>query len=186
MADTGTMDDTNRATVTVGGVEYEVEASNAAMLVYAKEFRDKAERPYTGNLIVDAGLDISRAADLGTCVAWCDIPHVAGAIWAMARAAGSTKDTWRAFDRRLQSAPANIYEPADAEGLFVGEFGERTFFRVPAGHRDAGLADAAPEVQGASPGDRRGRGVAGPRPGAQPHGLRLLLLRGLAHEPHRH
>lgn len=149
MADTGTMDDTNRTTVTVGGVEYEVEASNAAMLVYAKQFRDKAERPYTGNLIVDAGLDISLAADLGTCVAWCDIPHVAGAIWAMARAAGSTKDSWKAFDRRLQSAAANIYEPADAEQVFIGEFGERTFFRVPAGHRDDGLADEEPEVQGA-------------------------------------
>ena len=149
MAETRTMDDSNRTTVTVGGVEYEVEASNAAMLIYAKEFRDGAEKPYVGNLIVDAGLDISLMADRGTCVAWCDIPHVEGALWAMARAAGSTKDTWKAFDRRLQSAPANIYEPVDAEQVFIGEFGERTFFRVPEGRRDRGLADEEPEVQGA-------------------------------------
>lgn len=50
----------NRTTVFIGGEEYDVIASNGACVIYADQFRDKLQEPYTGRLrndVLQAYLD---------------------------------------------------------------------------------------------------------------------------------
>ena len=142
----------NRTTVTVGGRKYEVEASNLACRVYADEFREAdskaltgdAERDagsYTGRLIHDLLADRQRVLAAGVdWPEWDEVPRILATIWAMARAAGSTKSSWRAFRASVEHAPANLYEVATAaNGIF--ELGNLTFFRLPDGLGDAVESD---------------------------------------------
>ncbi len=133
----------NRATIEVGGVPYELEASNLACRLYAEEMAG-CDAPYTGRLIHDALMERQEALDAGNDhPEWSDLPHVLAAIWAMAKAAGSTRLSRKAFVASLDHAPANLYEPVVASNVVFGELGERTFFRLPAGLRDALEPDEA-------------------------------------------
>lgn len=137
----------NRTTATVGGHEYEVEASNLACRVYADEFREAdskeltgdAERDagrYTGRLMHDLLADRQRVLAAGVdWPEWDEVPRILAAIWAMARAAGSTKASWRAFRASVEHAPANLYEVATTANK-VFELGNTTFFRLPDGLGD--------------------------------------------------
>lgn len=142
------VDTNNRTTVTVGGVEYEIEASNGAVEIYAKEFRDTAEKPFTGNLITDMMADSVMLSNSGsTLIMWCDIPHVEGALWAMAKAAGSTKDSFAKWHKRLNSSPIDPMEATEAIHIIFGDFGDRTFFRFLSGSGDAGVPDNESEKE---------------------------------------
>lgn len=142
------VDTNNRTTVTVGGVEYEIEASNGAVEIYAKEFRDTAEKPFTGNLITDMMADSVMLSNSGsTLIMWCDIPHVEGALWAMAKAAGSTKDSFAKWHKRLNSSPIDPMETTEAVHIVFGDFGDRTFFRFLSGPGDAGVPDNKSEKE---------------------------------------
>lgn len=142
------VDTNNRTTVTVGGVEYEIEASNGAVEIYAKEFRDTAEKPFTGNLITDMMADSVMLSNSGsTLIMWCDIPHVEGALWAMAKAAGSTKDSFAKWHKRLNSAPIDPMETTEAIHIIFGDFGDRTFFRFLSRSGDAGVPDNESEKE---------------------------------------
>lgn len=149
----------NRTTATVGGHEYEVEASNLACRVYADEFREAdskeltgdAERDagrYTGRLIHDLLADRQRVLAAGVdWPEWDEVPRILAAIWAMARAAGSTKASWRAFRASVEHAPANLYEVATAANK-VFELGNTTFFRLPDGLGDAVEPDEGEAQEG--------------------------------------
>lgn len=149
----------NRTTATVGGHEYEVEASNLACRVYADEFREAdskaltgdAERDagrYTGRLIHDLLADRQRVLAAGVdWPEWDEVPRILAAIWAMARAAGSTKASWRAFRASVEHAPANLYEVATTANK-VFELGNTTFFRLPDGLGDAVEPDEGEAQEG--------------------------------------
>lgn len=149
----------NRTIATVGGHEYEVEASNLACRVYADEFREAdskeltgdAERDagrYTGRLIHDLLADRQRVLAAGVdWPEWDEVPRILAAIWAMARAAGSTKASWRAFRASVEHAPANLYEVATTANK-VFELGNTTFFRLPDGLGDAVEPDEGEAQEG--------------------------------------
>lgn len=128
-------DDMGRATVTVCGRELEVAATNRACVTYADELSGKLNEPYTGHLIHDvlAERQAVIADESNRFPEWAQLPRLLDAIWAMARAAGSTKETRKAFVRHVMDGTANLYEPAQAANVVFGDFGERTFFRLPAG-----------------------------------------------------
>lgn len=156
------MEDTaydNRTTATVGGHEYEVEASNLACRVYADEFREADSKEltgdterdagrYTGRLIHDLLADRKRVLAAGVdWPEWDEVPRILAAIWAMARAAGSTKASWRAFRASVEHAPANLYEVATTANK-VFELGNTTFFRLPDGLGDAVEPDEGEAQEG--------------------------------------
>lgn len=138
----------NRTTVTVGGRKYEVEASNLACRVYADEFREADSKALTGDTKRDAGSYTGRLihdllADRQRVLAagidwpeWDEAPRILATIWAMARAAGSTKSSWGGFRASVEHAPANLYEVATAANK-IFELGNLTFFRLPDGLGDS-------------------------------------------------
>ncbi|MEY8436153.1 hypothetical protein AAK967_00175 [Atopobiaceae bacterium 24-176] len=133
-----------RGTVTVGGVEYEVEASNGACVTYWEENRDSCEPPFTGNLMTDILSERqSLLADGVSFPIWAQCPHVLCAIWAMAKAAGSVKGSFKTFRNTVDKAGANMYEASSAfHALFDDDgFGARAFFRLPDGFGDPGEPD---------------------------------------------
>ncbi|WP_085830422.1 hypothetical protein [Collinsella vaginalis] len=133
------------ATVTVGGEELEIAATNRACMVYAREFKPGAEAPYTGSLVGDIITEFT--ADTGQRFhSWADLPHVLGAVWAMATAAGSTKQKWPRFLDRVMGSDASVAEvtAATTELFTDGHLGSRTFFRQQAGADAAGEPDAEP------------------------------------------
>ena len=148
----------NRTTVELGGKDVEIEASNLACRIYADEFREhdrealtgdkeKDAKAYSGKLIHDILLDRQNVLDAGeSWPEWDDIPRILAAIWAMARAAGSTKLGWKAFRESVGHAPANLYEASTATNKVL-ELGNRTFFRLPAGLRDSLASDKASEAE---------------------------------------
>lgn len=138
----------NRTTVEVGGRKYEIEASNLACRIYADELREADQKALTGDEAQDAGrytgrlihdLLLDRQCVLSAGIdwpEWDEVPRVLAAIWAMARAAGSTKASWRSFRASVEHAPANLYETATAANRVL-ELGNLTFFRLPDGLCDA-------------------------------------------------
>lgn len=149
----------DRTTVSVGGRDYEAEASNLACRIYADEFRESDEKALTGDAKRDAGRYVGRLihdllADRQRMLAagvswpeWDEVPRILAAIWAMARAAGSTKASWRAFRASVEHAPANLYEVATAANA-VFELGKTTFFRLPDGLGDAVEPDEGEAEEG--------------------------------------
>lgn len=125
-----TVDTGNRTTVSVGGEELVIEASNGACFLYAKEFRDQEQPPYSGNLISDISTEVAQNTEANNFYPlWCDLPHVVQAIWAMAKAAGSTKDSFKTFNKKLMESTAVYLEASDVVRTLFGDFGRRTFFR---------------------------------------------------------
>lgn len=149
----------DRTTVSVGGRDYEAEASNLACRIYADEFRESDEKALTGDAERDAGryagrlihdLLVDRQRMLAAGVSWPEwdeVPRILAAIWAMARAAGSTKVSWKAFRASVEHAPANLYEVATAANA-VFELGNTTFFRLPDGLGDAVEPDEGEAKEG--------------------------------------
>lgn len=149
----------DRTTVSVGGRDYEAEASNLACRIYADEFRESDRKALTGDKEQDAGRYAGRLihdllADRQRMLAagvswpeWDEVPRILAAIWAMARAAGSTKASWKAFRASVEHAPANLYEVATAANA-VFELGNTTFFRLPDGLGDAVEPDEGEAKEG--------------------------------------
>lgn len=149
----------NRTTVSVGGRDYEAEASNLACRIYADEFRESDRKALTGDAERDAGKYAGRLihdllADRQRMLAagvswpeWDEVPRILAAIWAMARAAGSTKASWKAFRAFVEHAPANLYEAATAANA-VFELGNTTFFRLPDGLGDTVEPDEGETKEG--------------------------------------
>ena len=126
---------TSTATITVAGRELEGAATNRACVLYADELSGRLDEPYAGHLIHDvlAERQAVMADESNRFPEWSQLPRLIDAIWAMARAAGSIKETRKAFVRHVMDGTANLYEPAQATNVVFGDFGERTFFRLPAG-----------------------------------------------------
>lgn len=149
----------DRTTVSVGGRDYEAEASNLACRIYADEFRESDEKALTGDAERDAGryagrlihdLLVDRQRMLAAGVSWPEwdeVPRILAAMWAMARAAGSTKASWKAFRASVEHAPANLYEVATAANKIL-ELGNLTFFRLPDGLGDAVEPDEGEAKEG--------------------------------------
>lgn len=127
----------NEITVTIGGKKLAIRATNGACKTYADEFAGKLPKPYTGHLVPDLATTDSKVVD---CInsangreyypEWSEMPALTRAIWAMARAAGSTKKSWAAFEKALDDATPNLSEPSVAYNEIIrGDFGKRTFFR---------------------------------------------------------
>ena len=127
----------NEMDVTIGGKKITIRATNGACKTYADEFAGKLPEPYTGHLVPDLATTDKKVVD---CInssngseyfpEWSEMPALTRAIWAMARAAGSTKKSWAAFEKALDDAAPNLSEPSLAYNEVIrGDFGKRTFFR---------------------------------------------------------
>ena len=127
----------NEMDVVIGGKKLAIRATNGACKTYADEFAGKLPEPYTGHLVPDLATTDSKVVD---CInsakgreyfpEWSEMPALTRAIWAMARAAGSTKKSWAVFEKALDESAPNLSEPSVAYNEIVrGDFGKRTFFR---------------------------------------------------------
>jgi len=127
----------NETTITIGGKKLTIRATNGACKTYADEFAGKLPKPYTGHLVPDLAATDSKVVDCINAAKgreyypeWSEMPALTRAIWAMARAAGSTKKSWAAFEKALDDAAPNLSEPSVAYNEIIrGDFGKRTFFR---------------------------------------------------------
>lgn len=135
----------NRATVTLAGMEFEVEASNGACLVYSNEFRGKVDAPFTGNLMKDI-LVMSQAISDDTLEATA-LEHAPRMVWAMSFAAGGKDQTYEKFCKRMEHESVTFFELGDAIGVIL-KLADRTFFRLPERPADAGEPDATEEAEG--------------------------------------
>ncbi len=143
----------NRATVTLGGVEYELCASKLAERIYGNQFRgnvaelgrsgayiaktdaegnetgERSEIAYSGRLKLD--VSVSSVAAVGPTG---EIPEqLAAAAWAMAKAAGSTDMTWDEWADMWWSLPSNSTEDLRLWEAVCVDLAERAFFRDPTG-----------------------------------------------------
>lgn len=127
----------NETTVMIGGKELTIRATNGACKTYSDEFSGKLPKPYTGHLVPDLAATDSKVVERINAAKgreyypeWSEMPALTRAIWAMARAAGSTKKSWTAFEKALDDAAPNLSEPSIAYNEIIrGDFGKRTFFR---------------------------------------------------------
>lgn len=142
------MDHGNRYTLVVGGEELEVAASNGACLIYAREFRGKVHDPYCGSMLKDIVTDMATSESLGM-VTWADVPQALGAVWAMARAAGSVSDGWEEFRRKVMDSDASMAEAVFAVTVMtVGDMAQKAFFRLPEGYGHLVEPDDEAEAEG--------------------------------------
>ncbi|WP_028264373.1 hypothetical protein [Atopobium fossor] len=131
------------SSVEVAGQSLDIAATNKAVALYEETFLDTMTKPYTGKLIKDILLERDTLLQQDEQYpSWDDMPCLLRAIWAMATAAGSTSKSWSVFKSQMEDAPANMYEPAYACNTIFGEFGERTFFRLPKSIKDSLKSDA--------------------------------------------
>ena len=133
----GAVNADNRATVNIGGWEFEVEASLGAGIIYQNEFRGKAEKPYTGSLYEDMVQLYRETEDADSPNYYGFSSQLMGITWAMARAAGGIGETYAEFLEKIEHSSVSIFEFADLYGTVVKELGDRCFFRLPEGLRDA-------------------------------------------------
>lgn len=121
-------------TVNVAGRDLAIVGTNRACMAYEAEFG--------GNLVNDILVEHNAVlADEERFPSWARLPKLLRAIWAMARAAGSTKAGWADFSAEVEDAPASMYEPSVACNVVFGDFGETTFFRLPPALADALASD---------------------------------------------
>ena len=66
-----------------------------------------------------------------------DVPSVVGIVWAMARAAGSTKLGFAKFRERFLGASSAYNEWDRLFDKLIFELAQRAFFRQPEGQPDA-------------------------------------------------
>lgn len=135
----------NRSTVTLAGIEFEVEASNGACLAYANEFKGKLDKPFTGSLMTDI-LATNKAIEAGDDAELQALEHIQKLVWAMAFAAGCEFSTYDQFCERLMHESVSYFELADAYRALM-QLADRTFFRLPNRPADAGEPDEAQEAE---------------------------------------
>ena len=141
----------NRTTVFIGGEEYDVIASNGACVIYADQFRDKLQEPYTGRLrndVLQAYLewckltgdpvqgadedDVQPESDEGRRAVtpdYEDIPQVLGMAWAMARAAGSTGLDYDAVRSKFMVSGTTVREFSRLFDDVIFGVAQNAFFR---------------------------------------------------------
>ena len=143
----------NRATVTLGGRDYEVVASLRAERNYGDRFRDdvgelgrsnvyyrpagkdteRVELEYTGRFKADLSISAMAKPYLG------DVPvQVFAAVWAMGRAAGSIEDDWDVF---LSNIPSDYDEHVRLWEVVCVDLADRAVFRHGTGQIDVGAPD---------------------------------------------
>lgn len=153
----------NRDRVVIGDELLEIEASNLACSIYARQFRgtDMASEPFHGSLVQDISTEYlaNKAAHVAMPEWDPDLVHVMGAIWAMARAAGSTDKGWEEFRDWVLSSSMDPTEQVGAVGVLFDDLGVRTFFRHALGAGGDGAPDQVVGREGGKP-DGRGGGVA--------------------------
>lgn len=123
----------NTATITLGGKEIELRASNWASQVYAETFSGQDRGLYNGSLQHDMSqvvADCFTFNDDGSFnIAFSNIPfQIWGMVWALAYAAGSTKAGYAQWMKSKRNEVWDIYDQADACGVVVSLI-EEAFFR---------------------------------------------------------
>lgn len=145
----------NRETVTFGGEEIEVAASNGACVIYADQFQGAPG--VTGRLKSDLIALYSTHASInaydentgkklvdeneeeipGRMIDYTDVPSIVGIVWAMARAAGSTKLSFAKFRQRFLDSTSNYNECEELFDKLLFGLAQRAFFRQQDGPADA-------------------------------------------------
>lgn len=154
----------NRARIEIGGRAFELAATKRAECFYAERFRDDAGAlgpsdaydivtvdeetgdggtlrhkvrrhiPYVGRLRADIS-----ASMLVPPYETMEAPlQVYAAIWAMARAAGSTEDSWDEFEAWLMELPSTFEQDVAAWKVVCADLAGRAFFRNYIRRDDAG------------------------------------------------
>lgn len=151
----------NVASVTIGEIELELEASLGASITYGNAFRGRLEAPYKGILSDDMlqvwnaskqtveGVDEDgNATELpNPDYRGIDVEALLRLAWAMAVAAGSAKGGYGEFYETVIHQPAGVFEEAALFGVVVMQLGGGIIFRRPEGQDGAVEADEAQEGQ---------------------------------------
>jgi hypothetical protein len=149
----------NVAKLAIGDVELELEASLGASVVYSNEFLGRLGDPYRGEFGADmlTAYRIARETveesdgDGGTVrvpnpeYAGIDIVELLRLAWAMARAAGSTDQSYEDFYEDVIHQPAGLFDEGNLFATVVMRLGDGVTFRRPEGHGGAVEPDAAQE-----------------------------------------
>lgn len=140
----------NRETITFGGEEIEVLASNGACVIYADQFQGAPG--VTGRLKQDLidlykihasinGYDQETGEPIegagSRMVDYEDVPSIVGIVWAMARAAGSTKLGFAKFRERFFNSVSAYNECDQVFDKLLFGLAQRSFFRQQDGRADA-------------------------------------------------
>ena len=151
----------NVASVSIGDIELELEASLGASITYGNAFRGRLEAPYKG-ILSDDMLQVWNASKQtleevdedgnATEVAnpdyrGIDVEALLRLAWSMAVAAGSAKGGYDEFYEQVIHQPAGVFEEAALFGVVVMQLGGGITFRRPEGRDGAGEADEAQEGQ---------------------------------------
>ena len=109
----------NTTTITLGGKEIELRASNWASQVYAETFYGQKRGEYTGSLQRDTMQVVTDCFgnddDGNTIVVYGNIPFTLwGIVWALAYAAGSTKAGYNQWMKSKRNEVWTLTEQADA------------------------------------------------------------------------
>ncbi len=107
----------NTTTVTLGGHEYLLRASNYASQVYSETFYGRTKGEYNGVLDHDAAQmlnDCVSTDDEGNITVTFITPALNGIIWALAYAAGSVQTTYDAWLMSTRDEVWTVYEQSDA------------------------------------------------------------------------
>lgn len=140
----------NRETVTFGGEQLELIASNGACVLYAEQFANSDE--VSGRLkqdIIDLydthakihGYNAENGERINGApsrlIDYEDVPSIIGVVWAMARAAGSTKLGYAKFRERFLNSVSSYQECDRLFETLVFGLAQRAFFRDLDGQADA-------------------------------------------------
>lgn len=109
----------NTASITLGGKEIELRASNWASQVYAETFYGQERGKYNGSLQHDTSQVVADCfnsdEDGNLSIAYSDIPFALwGIVWALAYAAGSTKARYDQWMKSKRNEVWTVAEQADA------------------------------------------------------------------------
>lgn len=121
----------NTTTVTLGGREYLLRASNLAMKVYGDEFFGRTPEGYNGSLAHDAAQmfsDCVTTGEDGTTEVHFVPPSLWGIVWALAYAAGSVTVGYERWMRDVGDELWTLSEQTEA-CVEVVDLMMSTFFR---------------------------------------------------------
>lgn len=140
------MSSSHRIDIHVFDRDYTLEASLGAATIYKNQFKDAFDEPYLGNLVEDiAKLYVMvESPELGKGL---DYDVLFGLMWAMAKAAGSTDETWEQFYEQVSHKPLTLEEVTGVYSVIVHELGDGVIFRLPERHRDDSESDEEQEEE---------------------------------------